>query len=223
MIPLYDTIPHRRLPIVSMVIILINVIVFFYELSFGARLEEFFSRYGFVPVSVFVDGNLVNSIKTIFSSMFIHGSFMHLLGNMWYMWIFADNVEDRLGHFNFFIFYCLSGFIAAFIHFLTNINSQVPAVGASGAIAGVLGAYMVLFPTSRIVALIPFLIFWTTVEIPALVYLGLWFIFQFLWGLGTIGMGVGIAFWAHVGGFIGGILLLRIFLDRNTAEENAYY
>jgi len=150
-----------------------------------------------------------------FTSMFLHAGWLHLVGNMWFLWIFADNVEDILGHFNFLIFYIACGLAASFAHFIVNLNSAVPAVGASGAIAGVLGAYIVMFPRARVLTLVPIFIFLEVVEIPAFVFLGIWFIYQFFLGMMSVGSyGAGVAFWAHIGGFIAGVLLLNIFLKK---------
>lgn len=137
---------------------------------------------------------------------------MHLLGNSLYLWIFGDNVEDKLGHFNFLVFYLLCGVVANAAHFIMNIRSPVPAIGASGAIAGVLGAYFVMFPRSRVLTLLPFFVFWQIVEIPAFFFLGFWFIFQFFYGFMSIGGASGVAFWAHIGGFLAGITYAKLFL-----------
>jgi len=151
-----------------------------------------------------------------FTSMFLHAGWLHLVGNMWFLWIFADNVEDILGHFNFLIFYIACGLAASFAHFIMNYHSVVPTVGASGAIAGVLGAYIVMFPKARILTLIPIFIFLEVMEIPAFVFLGIWFIYQFLLGMMSVGSyGAGVAFWAHIGGFLFGILLIRSGILRN--------
>lgn len=214
MIPLKDTIPHRKKPLITVSLILINFLVFFYELSQGLFLKDFLFKFGFVPLKVFLDVPLQDKIFPLFSNMFLHGSWFHLLGNSLYLWIFADNVEDRLGHFNFLLFYILCGLGANFFHFLTNIKSSVPAIGASGAIAGVLGAYFLIFPHSRIITLVPWFLFWEIVEIPAFFFLGFWFIYQFLLGISSIGFASGIAFWAHIGGFLSGMFLLKLFLPK---------
>jgi membrane associated rhomboid family serine protease len=215
MIPLRDNIPHRRLPIITVMLILINIFVFIYELFLGDDLRNFIYLYGFVPQKLFLPISLKDKFFPLFSSMFLHGSWAHLLGNILFMWIFADNVEDRLGHFNFLIFYLSCGIIASLIHAFFNLGSKVPVVGASGAIAGVLGAYFTMFPYARVLTLVPFFIFWEVVELPAFFFLGIWFVYQFLLGLFSIGsMGAGIAFWAHVGGFVGGIFLLKFFLRK---------
>lgn len=219
MIPLKDTIPHRKTPIITVSLIIVNFLVFFYELKQGLFLKEFLFKFGFVPVKVFSDYSLGQKIIPLFSNMFLHGGWAHLLGNSLYLWIFADNVEDRLGHFNFFLFYLLCGLGANFFHFLMNLRSSVPAIGASGAIAGVLGAYFLMFPHSRIITLIPWFLFWEIIEVPAFFFLGFWFLYQFLLGLFSIGFASGIAFWAHIGGFLTGMFLLRFFLPERRGGK----
>ncbi len=215
MIPLRDNIPHRRKPIVTTIILTLNIIVFLYQWLLGSKVENFIYQYGFIPYRLFLPLTLKAKIIPIFTSMFIHAGFWHLFGNCLYLWIFADNVEDRLGHFRFLIFYLLCGVSATLIHTIFNLHSKIPAVGASGAIAGVLGAYFMMFPYARVLTLVPFFIFWEVIEIPAFFFLGFWFVYQFLLGLVTIGrMGAGIAFWAHIGGFVAGIVLLKLFLKR---------
>jgi membrane associated rhomboid family serine protease len=215
MIPLRDNIPHRRKPIVTTIILIINIVVFLYQLWLGRNSEYFIYTYGFIPHRLFLPASLKAKIFPLFSSMFLHAGFAHLAGNCLYLWIFADNVEDRLGHFNFLLFYLLCGISATLVHTLFNLGSKIPAVGASGAIAGVLGAYFLMFPGARVLTLIPFFLFWELVEIPAFFFLGFWFLYQFLLGMLSLGrMGAGIAFWAHIGGFVAGILLLRLFIKR---------
>ena len=222
MIPLRDNIPHERKPVVTVALLLINVAVFFYEISLGEKLQDFFYIYGFVPKNIFLPIGLEYKIKPLFTNMFLHAGFIHLLGNMLFLWIFADNVEDKLGHFKFLIFYITCGVIASLAHLVMNVSSDIPAVGASGAIAGVLGAYIIMFPRARILTLVPFLIFFQLIEIPAFIFLGIWFVYQFLLGISSIGLyGAGIAFWAHIGGFAGGISL--VFLWRKKRRRGYYY
>ncbi|HDN85700.1 MAG: rhomboid family intramembrane serine protease [Candidatus Omnitrophota bacterium] len=217
MIPLRDDIPHRRKPIVTVVILAINICVYLYELFLGMELDNFVFRYGFIPYKLIMPLSVHAKLIPLFTSMFMHAGFLHLLGNSLYLWIFADNVEDRLGHFNFLIFYLLCGISASLIHALFNWGSKVPAVGASGAIAGILGAYFLMFPKARVLTLVPLFLFWEIVEIPAFFFLGFWFLYQFLLGLVSLGrMGAGIAFWAHIGGFLSGVVFLRFFLKRRT-------
>jgi membrane associated rhomboid family serine protease len=216
MIPLRDTIRSKSYPVVNTMIIIINILVFFVELSRGDQLRQFIFTYGLVPArytvpsiaAYFTSGQ---QIFSLLSFMFIHGGFFHLLGNMWSLYIFGDNVEDRLGSFKYLLFYLLCGFASGISHLVLNWHSQVPTIGASGAIAGVMGAYMISFPRSKILTLIPMFIFFPLVEVPAVFFLGVWFIFQFLSAASTTGQG-GIAWWAHIGGFIFGIIFLRLFL-----------
>jgi membrane associated rhomboid family serine protease len=208
-IPLRDIIPSRTTPVVTISIIALNVIVFLYELSLGRAIDAFTLYYGLVPAAF--------SWLTVFTSMFLHGGFLHVAGNMLYLWIFGDNVEDRMGHGRFLVFYLLCGVAAALAQTITMPDSVVPMVGASGAIAGVMGAYFVLYPRSRIVTLLPFFFFFQVIEVPAILFLGIWFVMQFLSGVGsivsTIGRGGtgGIAFWAHVAGFVAGITGVALF------------
>lgn len=219
MIPLRDANPSYRTPWVNYLIIASCVMIFLYELTLGRYVGEFFLLYGLVPARYFrldvaAHFSLVEQLIPFFSSMFLHGGWLHLIGNMWTLYIFGDNVESALGHFRYLLFYLLSGLIAAVIHLITNPLSPVPTVGASGAIAGVMGAYMILYPRARVLTLVPIFIFIQIVEIPAFVFLGLWFILQFYSGTLSLiagGQVGGIAWWAHIGGFIGGIVLLRIF------------
>jgi membrane associated rhomboid family serine protease len=209
MIPLRDVIPSRTTPFMTITLIVVNALVFLYELSLGERVEEFVLYLGLVPAAF--------SFVTLFTSMFLHGGFLHFAGNMLYLWIFGDNVEDRMGHGRFLVFYLLCGIAAALAQTITNPDSVVPMVGASGAIAGVMGAYFVLYPRSRILTLLPFFIFWQLIEVPAIFFLGIWFLMQFLSGVGSIVTATagepsgGVAFWAHVAGFVAGISAIGIF------------
>jgi rhomboid family protein len=209
MIPLRDIIPSRTTPVVTISLIALNVLVFIYELSLGRAVDAFTLYYGLVPATF--------SWMNVFTSMFLHGSFMHVAGNMLYLWIFGDNVEDRMGHGRFLVFYLLCGVAAALAQTITAPESAIPMVGASGAIAGVMGAYFVLYPRSRIVSLIPIFFFVQIVEVPAIFFLGIWFLMQFLSGVGSIvsvgqnGATGGIAFWAHVAGFVAGIAGVALF------------
>ena len=207
MIPLRDVIPSRTTPYVTVTLILLNAIVFLYELSLGSSLNQFIFSYGLVPAEF--------SWLTVFSSMFLHGGLLHVGGNMLYLWIFGDNVEDRVGHGRFVAIYLLCGIAAALAQTYTNGGSTVPMVGASGAVAGVMGAYFVLYPRSRIVTLVPIVIFIQIIEIPAIFFLGIWFLMQFVSGVGslaTAGQSIGgIAFWAHVAGFTAGAAGILVF------------
>jgi len=203
--PLKDDIPSTRVPVVNFLLILANVLVFLFELSLGTRVQLLITEYGIVPAR---SPDLVSAIPTLFTSMFLHGGWGHLFGNMLYLWIFGDNVEDRLGHVGYLFFYLACGVAAGVFHILTNAGSQIPTVGASGAIAGVLGAYLVLFPGARVLTLLPLFPI-TTTYIPAAFFLGIWFVMQVFsgalqWGISQPTSGV--AFLAHVGGFVTGAL-----------------
>jgi membrane associated rhomboid family serine protease len=209
MIPLRDIIPSRTTPYVTISLISLNVLVFLYELSIGRAVDAVTLYYGLVPAAF--------SWVTVFTSMFLHGGILHVAGNMLYLWIFGDNVEDRMGHGRFLVFYLLCGVAAALAQTITAPDSVVPMVGASGAIAGVMGAYFVLYPKSRIVTLIPLFFFFQVIEVPAILFLGIWFLMQFVSGVGSIvttaggGPAGGVAFWAHVAGFVAGISGVIVF------------
>ena len=209
MIPLRDVIPSRTTPIVTIAIIVVNALAFLYQLSLGELVNDFILEYGLVPAAF--------SWVAVFTSMFLHGGLLHVGGNMLYLWIFGDNVEDRMGHGRFVVFYLLCGVAAALAQTILNPDSVVPMVGASGAIAGVMGAYFVLYPRSRIVTLVPLFMFVQVMEVPAIFFLGIWFLMQFLSGVGSIATAVagepagGIAFWAHVAGFLAGVSGVIVF------------
>src|SRR5262249_20807465 len=214
MIPLRGVIPSRTTPYITVTIILLNALAWLFELSLGERqLTQFLYVYGVVPAAF--------AWPTLITSMFLHGSWSHVIGNMWYLWIFGDNVEDRLGHGRFIVFYLLCGFAAAFGQILMDPYSELPTIGASGAIAGVMGAYFVLYPHSRVLTLIPW-IFLQIVEIPAIILLGFWFLMQFI-SAGAIAVtanthgGGGVAFAAHVAGFIVGVI--GVFLFRKPVAD----
>jgi membrane associated rhomboid family serine protease len=214
MIPLRDVIPSRTVPYITVTIIVLNALAWVLELSMDEHtLTRFLYVYGVVPAAF--------STPTLITSMFLHGSWWHVIGNMWYLWIFGDNVEDRLGHGRFIVFYLLCGIAAAFGQILIDPSSELPTIGASGAIAGVMGAYFVLYPHSRVLTLIPW-IFIQIVEIPAIVLLGFWFLMQFL-SAGAIAVtanthgGGGVAFAAHVAGFIVGVI--GVFVFRKPAVD----
>src|SRR5215216_856741 len=203
MIPLRDIIPSRTTPVVTISLIVINVLVFLYELSLARAVEVFTLYYGLVPAAF--------SWVAVFTSMFLHGGVLHFGGNMLYLWIFGDNVEDRMGHGRFLVFYLLCGIAAALGQIFIDPTSTLATIGASGAIAGVMGAYFVLYPQSRVLTLIPLIVFWEIVELPAIFLLGFWFLMQ-LFSAGAIavtattgGGGGGVAFMAHIAGFIAGM------------------
>jgi membrane associated rhomboid family serine protease len=217
-IPLKDDNPTRTFPLVNYGLIVGCVLVFLWELSLGARAQDAILAYGFIPDLLLGDARLppelavVPAWATVFTSMFLHGGWMHLIGNMLYLWIFADNVEDRFGHGRFVVFYALCGVAAAMAQALPDPGSQVPMVGASGAISGVLGAYLLMFPRARVLVAIPIGIL-ALVRMPALLVLGLWFGMQLLSEL-FAGAGAGVAFRAHIGGFVAGMLLMPLFRRR---------
>ena len=214
MIPIRDTIPSRRVAWVTRALVILNVLVFAFELRQGPRLELFVQRFAVVPSAWFVNHvsdflDWPRLFLSLVTSQFLHGGFFHLGANMLYLWIFADNVEDRLGHARFLLLYLGSGIVAGVTQILVSPASPVPIVGASGAIAGVLGAYLLMFPTARIVTLVPLGFFLETIAVPAPLFLGAWFLLQWAHGLMTIGQVAsvgGIAFWAHIGGFISGMI-----------------
>ena len=215
MIPLRDVIPSRTFPFFTIAFIVLNSLVFLFELSMPDPVLE-----GFMRVFAVVPGAFV--WPTLVTSMFLHGGWLHFLGNMLYLWIFGDNVEDRLGHGRFVLFYLLCGAAAGLAHVFMNPESLVPTIGASGAIAGVMGAYFVLYPRSRVLALVPLIIFWEILEVPAVVFLGIWFVMQFFSGVGSIAAGAGadtggVAFWAHVAGFLAGVA--AVFVLRKPARN----
>lgn len=217
MIPLRDSTRSRSFPYVNVVLIVLNILVFLKELALPTQhLNYFFYTYGVVPARAVeqaaAGAPLAVAAVPFITAMFIHGGWMHLLGNMLYLWIFGDNVEDRMGHIPYLFFYLSAGVIGSIAHIIANPGSQVPIIGASGAIAGVLGAYFLSFPGSRILTLVPLFFFITVIQVPALVFLPVWFIIQLLNGLSTAGMAANTtAWWAHVGGFLGGAILLPFF------------
>ncbi len=214
MIPLRDVIPSRTTPYITVTIIILNAVAWLFEVSLDpADLNRFLTIYGVVPAYF--------SAPTLITSMFLHGSWMHIIGNMWYLWIFGDNVEDRLGHGRFVIFYLLCGIAAALGQVFMDPTSTLPTIGASGAIAGVMGAYFVLYPQSRVLTLVPWIIIWEVIELPAFVLLGFWFLMQ-LFSAGTIAVTAsshgsgGVAFAAHVAGFLVGVAGVFVFRKRDT-------
>lgn len=247
MIPFRDNIPSRSTPVLTVILIAANVLVFLFEWSLNepAR-ERLFYRFGVVPVEFAIigqgpkqverpierltpsgpfvqvsrevrryelEGTLAGAVMPLVTSMFLHGSWMHLIGNMWFLWLFGDNVEDRLGRVRYLVLYLASGVAAGVSQVIVDWGAQVPMIGASGAVAGVLGAYMITYPHARVLAWVPFFFyFWPIVELPALVFLGVWFLMQFLHGTSALFQGPtgGVAWWAHVGGFLVGIVLMRL-------------
>jgi membrane associated rhomboid family serine protease len=202
----------------------VNLAVFLYQVSLGPRVTEFLYAYGVIPfrfVRMFYRDPV--ELLTPLSATFLHGGWLHLLGNMLYLHIFGDNVEDMLGRARYLLFYLLCGVFSFFAQIMLQSNSMVPNVGASGAIAGVLGAYLLLFPRARVLTLLPLFVFFPIVQVPAYFFLGVWFLIQFLSGAASLGrtsaLSGGVAWWAHIGGFVAGMLLLRILLPRNAARR----
>jgi membrane associated rhomboid family serine protease len=213
MIPLRDTIPSRRFPLVNTVLIGLNVLVFLSESMLGAERRELFVwNWGLVPTRFWEAGGLVGWLP-LFTSMFMHGGWWHLISNMLALYIFGDNIEDRLGPFRYVLFYLFSGVAAGAAHLAAYSSSSLPTVGASGAIAGVLGAYLMLYPQARVITLVPVFYFLRIVELPALIYLGFWFISQLFNGLFALSAAAfqsgGVAWWAHIGGFVFGLAVIR--------------
>lgn len=214
MLPLRDTAASKRVPVATLFIIAVNVAVFFNQMTLPYNEAiNFIYTYAFIPARFFADLNGIESFMPLFTSMFLHGNLFHLISNMWSLWLFGDNVEDHMGPLRFVAFYVLTGLIAGFAHFIFNPTSILPTVGASGAIAGVMGAYFIMFPHSKIITLIPFFPFF--VRLPAPIFLFLWFISQLQSGLmsGIYGKVLGgVAWWAHIFGFLAGMFLYKKFL-----------
>ncbi len=222
MFPLKDDVPADHVPAVNLLLIAVNVLIFLYQLTLGRDgMEAFLYHYGFIPAR-FSGGAEGPPLLPVFTSMFLHGSLLHVLGNMWMLWIFGDNVEDRMGHGRYLLFYLLCGVAAVMVQTWSAPHATVPMIGASGAIAGVLGAYFLLFPRARILTFVPIFIFFYLFEIPAVCFIGFWFVLQFLQGTTQLGSSSGaaggIAWWAHVGGFVGGMVLVRFFV-RNFRRQ----
>jgi membrane associated rhomboid family serine protease len=229
MIPLRDTVRSRSLPWMTWSLIALNLLIFLYESTLPAnQFDLLISVFGLVPARLSLTSIRLLPWLTLVTSMFLHGGWFHVIGNMWFLFIFGDNVEDRMGPVRYLIFYLAAGVTAGLCQYLLSPSSQVPTVGASGAIAGVLGAYFLLYPRARVITLIFLFIFPWLVEIPALIYLGIWFLMQLssgLLNLGQLGAGAnvgGIAWWAHIGGFVFGLLTVRLFtLGRRYATWHA--
>lgn len=228
MFPLRDSTPSGTFPMITYLIIVINVVAFLVELTMGDRqLEQFFKSFGLVP-ELFLQQFGPYEIFTLFSCMFLHGGWMHLISNMWALFIFGDNIEDRLGHFGYLTFYLACGVCAGLTQVAMSQGSTTPTIGASGAIAGVLGGYIICYPTARVLTAIPILFIIRLIEVPAAIYLGFWFISQFFTGFASIGRETGeeggIAWWAHVGGFIAGSVLVKVmYLLRKEKSDTISY
>ena len=223
MIPLRDVIPSRTTPYITVTIILLNAVAWLFEISLQQNdLNQFLYVYGVVPAQF--------TWPTLITSMFLHGGWMHVIGNMWYLWIFGDNVEDRLGHAGYIIFYLLCGIVAAFGQIVIDPTSTLPTIGASGAIAGVMGAYFVLYPRSRVLTLVPLILWWEMFELPAIVLLGFWFLMQLFSAAGSIAVTAGthgsggVAFMAHVAGFVfGGVSMVVLRRQPSSRWEDSAY
>ena len=224
MIPLRDENRASSTPVVTYLLILLCAAVFLYTLSLGseARIERFFFAYGATPSKVTgqAGSEPLAAYPTLITSMFLHGGWAHLIGNMLYLWIFGDNVEDAMGRVGFLLFYLMTGIAAVLTHTFLHPGSTAPLVGASGAIAGVLGGYLVLYPGARILSLVPLGFFIRVVAVPAYLFLPVWFVMQFIFGLADLAAtATTVAWWAHVGGFVAGVVLVRLFARRRASSR----
>jgi membrane associated rhomboid family serine protease len=232
MIPLKDTIPRIGFSFITWTLILLNAIVFVFEISISKdSLQQLFYLFGLVPERytypkwALIHGLPPGNFSPFLTNMFLHGGWLHIIGNMWFLHLFGSTVEDRMGHLRFLFFYLLSGLAANLIFFMFDLHSAIPEFGASGAIAGVMGAYIVMFPKAQILTLIPILFIPFLVNLPALFYLGVWFLIQVLSGTLSFtshGAGGGIAWWAHIGGFVTGIVLLPFFRNRKLSYRKSF-
>lgn len=231
MIPLSDANPTRRTPIANWLLIAINVIVFLYEISLPTRqLDRLIASLGVTPTLVLraianPSHSQIGTWETLITSQFLHAGWLHLIGNMLYLWVFGDNIEDILGHFAYVLFYLFSGVAAGVAQSVIQGPNNIPSIGASGAIAGVLGAYLVLYPFARVSTLIPIFFFATMAQIPAIILIGWWFVQQFLYGIATLSETAsgGVAFWAHIGGFVAGVILILPFIGRARKRRAPTY
>ncbi len=224
LIPLYDENPSRTTPFITIGFIILNILAFLYEISLGPNLNSFINSYAMIPARL----SQGSGYLSIFTAMFLHGGFIHIAGNMLYLWIFGNNIEDALGHLNFAIFYLLSGLGGAIGHILTAPTSQIPSLGASGAISGVLAAYILLYPRAYVVTIVPIFYFIRIIRLPALIVIGFWIVIQFLNGFASIvaqpvttELTGGIAWFAHIGGFVTGFLLVLLMPKRDRRTRLA--
>lgn len=228
MIPIRDDVRASTFSLVNYILIAANIVVFIYELSLGNRVDRFIFQWAMIPADVVTapfTGGPSNppTFATLFTSMFLHAGWEHLLGNMLFLWVFGDNVEDAMGRLRYLAFYVVSGLAAAAAQIIVTPDSSLPSLGASGAISGVLGAYLVLYPGARVLTWVPVLLF-VVLRLPAVIFLGLWFFFQFVRGVAAVGdasMG-GVAWWAHIGGFVAGLVLVGVFRRRNQRRTLSY-
>lgn len=224
MIPLKDENPAKTLSFITIAIIVINVLTFIYELTLSSRLEDKITLFAAIPYNITHMNNPL-ALVTLITSLFFHGGFAHILGNMLYLWVFGNNIEDRLGHAKFILFYLSCGIVATLGYIITSPNSKLPLIGASGAISGVLGAYLLLYPRAKILVLIPLFYIWRIVKLEAFWFLLFWIILQFFYGATTFALTDasekgGIAWFAHIFGFFAGMLFLGILLKRKSSEDN---
>jgi membrane associated rhomboid family serine protease len=219
MIPIRDQIPTRNVPVINYLLIAANVVVFLFQWLAGPYEEALVYEFALIPYSL-ISSLSIGDITDIFTSMFMHAGLAHIGGNMLYLWIFGDNVEDSMGSGRYVIFYLVGGLVASITHIITNPLSQIPTVGASGAIAAVLGAYLVLYPQSKVLTIVPLGFFIRMTLLPASIVLGLWFVLQFFSGVLSLGgpdVG-GVAFWAHIGGFVSGVVMAKLFSKPRRKE-----
>lgn len=224
MIPLRDSVKSGTFPFVNITIIVLNLVIYVHEVLLEPyALNQFFYTYGLIPADVlnsfYTGAALTPMLVNLVTATFVHGGWLHVLGNMLFLWVFGDNVEDRLGHARYLLFYLLAGAAGGVAHIVTNSASTVPVVGASGAVAGVLGAYIIAFPRARILALVPLLIIFFLAEIPAIVFIAIWFVLQLFNGVASLGgTATTVAYWAHVGGFVVGALLIVVLAKRREVD-----
>lgn len=217
MIPIRDDIPSRKFPVVTVGLLVANVVIFLIEALFGESVNNLILIFGIVPARLIAGWMNPQVLITLVTSMYFHGGWAHLIGNMMYLWIFGDNVEDRMGKLGYFIFYTICGIISGLIQVLAAPRSTIPIIGASGAIAGVLGAYILLYPRAKVRTLVPSFYFYRSIWLPAIIVLGGWFLIQLLNGLATLSLVMqtgGVAWWAHIGGFVAGMGLMPIFRQK---------
>ncbi|NLP36246.1 MAG: rhomboid family intramembrane serine protease [Firmicutes bacterium] len=218
MIPLRDTVRTRIFPYVNILLIGLNIYIFVRQLTLNYhQLNTAVFTYGLIPerlVAELAAGRFISALTPLITYQFMHSSWVHIGSNMLYLWVFGDNIEDRLGHIKYLLFYLLMGIIAGLVQVFFDPGSSIPIIGASGAVAGILGAYLISCPRARVVALIPVIFLFTVAEVPAVIFLGFWFILQVFSGVASIGVNVSVAWWAHIGGFVAGLGLVNLFGKR---------
>lgn len=228
MIPLRDTIPSRTFPYVTILLITFSGIIFLLEKPLLTLMPDFISIFGIIPTKYFYlssqnDLGIITRFFPFLSSIFLHGSWFHVIWNVWFLWIFGDNVEDHFGHLKYLLFYVTCGVLAGIAHVYMNPESSVPTIGASGAIAGVMGAYIFLYPRARVLTLIPIFLIFPIIHIPAYVFLGFWFLIQFLSGFVSLNISGdygGVAWWAHIGGFMAGLVTVILIFPHRRKKNN---